>query len=122
MKIIYTLITTLFGLFMAMMGLNKFLPFIEQGEMPPKSMEAIELLTTACWVMPLAGVVELLAGVLLMIPRLKNIGAIMIFPVLVGILLFNLKSESSFTPMTIGLLLINLWMLWENRERLKELF
>jgi len=52
-----------------------------------------------------------------MITKFRALGAIIIFPVMVGILLTNVFIAPSGLPMALVLLAINLWIIFENREK-----
>jgi len=69
------------------------------------------------WLMPLIAVAEIVGGVLFMVPKFRALGAIIIFPIMVGILLTHLLIAPSGLPMALVLLAINLWIIFENREK-----
>jgi len=69
------------------------------------------------WLMPLVAVAEIVGGTLFMIPKLRALGAIIIFPVMIGIILTHIFLEPSGLPLALVLLAINLWVIIENREK-----
>jgi len=69
------------------------------------------------WLMPLVAVDEIVGGTLFMIPKLRALGAIIIFPVMIGIILTHIFLEPSGLPLALVLLAINLWVIIENREK-----
>ena len=73
------------------------------------------------WLMPLLGVVEIVAGLLFMIPKFRALGAIMIFPILIGILLTHIFTDTSGLPVALVLFAINIWVIIENREKYKHM-
>jgi putative oxidoreductase len=72
---------------------------------------------TITWLMPLVGFVEILGGILVMIPKTRALGAIVLFPVVIGILLTNTITEPSGLAMGLVVLVIDLWLIIENREK-----
>jgi putative oxidoreductase len=52
-----------------------------------------------------------------MINKFRALGAIIIFPVMIGILLTHIINAPSGLPLAIILLAINLWVIIENREK-----
>lgn len=69
------------------------------------------------WIMPLVGVVEVVGGILFIIPKLRALGAIVVFPVIVGILLTNIVNVPDGLPIALVFLGINLWVIYEHREK-----
>lgn len=99
-------------------GLNKFLHYIPT---PPDLPEDLAKFNAAMmgvsWLMPLVGLVEIVGGVLYTIPRTRPLGAIMLFPILIGILLTHLTVAPAGLPMAVVLLVINLFVIYENRQK-----
>jgi len=116
-KILFV-ICLLFGLLMINGGLDKFLHYMPMPKDMPESMiKAFTALTAITWLMPLVGFIEILGGILFIIPKTRALGAIVIFPVVIGILLTNTVTEPSGAPIALVVLAINLWVLFENREK-----
>jgi hypothetical protein len=66
--------------------------------------------------MPLVGAVELLGGLLFIIPKTRALGALIIFPVMVGILIISIIVPSGL-PMVLPFLAVLLWVMYENRKK-----
>ena len=116
-KILFVL-SILFGLMFINSGLNKFLNFMPVPEDMPESLtQLIAALTEIGWLLPLVGVVEIVAGLLFMIPKYRALGAIMILPIMVGIMLTHTITDTSGLPVALVLFAINLWVIFENREK-----
>ncbi len=84
-KITFVL-SLLFGLFFINAGLDKFLhymPMPKEG-ISPEMMKAMTGMMAITWLMPLVGVAEVLGGLLIIIPKTRALGALIIFPVMVG--------------------------------------
>ncbi len=121
MKIVKTVVSALFGLMFANAGLNKFLNYMPMPEMTPEQMKLVEAFMKLSWLMPLIGVVELVGGLLFIFPKTRALGAIVILPVMVGIILHNAVFEPSGLAIALPLFLINLWMIGDNWNKYKPM-
>jgi len=120
-KILFV-VCLLFGLLFINAGLDKFLHYMPMPKDLPESM--VKLMTAFMqinWLMPLVGLVEIIGGVLFIIPRYRALGAIVILPILVGILLLNIFNAPSGLPLVVILFAIHIWVLFENRAKLTPL-
>lgn len=115
---IFTVATVLFALMFINGGLNKFFNYIPvPPDMPAELVKDNAALMEVVWLMPLIAVVELVGGVLLLVPKFRALGAIILFPIMVGILLLHATVAVSGLPLAIILTGILSWILWENREK-----
>lgn len=123
MKIIKLIISLLFGLMFINAGLNKFLNYMPMEKPTPEQMELFAAFEKIFWLMPLVGVVEIVGGLLFIFPKTRALGAIVILPVMVGIVIHVFTMDKSPMGMSIAgvLFLINLWMLIDNKEKYKAL-
>lgn len=111
-------ICLLFGLMFINGGLNKFLNYMPvPKDMPEKMMNHMGAFMEIGWLIPLIAVAEIIGGVLFIIPKYRALGAIIIFPIMIGIMLTNITVAPSGLPIAIVLLIINLWVIIENREK-----
>ncbi|MEE1961229.1 DoxX family protein [Allomuricauda taeanensis] len=116
-KIIFVL-SLLFGLMFLNAGLNKFFNYMPAPDDLPESMlKVVEAFNTIGWLMPLVGIFEIIGGILFIIPKTRALGAIIIFPIMVGILLINTVNMPSGLPLAAVLFVINLWVIYEYREQ-----
>ncbi len=116
-KILFV-ISLLFGLMFINSGLNKFFNYMPvPKDMPENMMSVIGAFMQIGWLMPLIAVVEILGGVLFIIPKYRALGAIMIFPINLGILLTHTVNLRSGIPIALILMAVNLWVIIENREK-----
>lgn len=69
------------------------------------------------WLLPLVGAAEIIGGNLFIIPKTRALGALVIFPVMVGILLTHIITMPSGLGLALVLMAINLWVIYENREK-----
>lgn len=110
----------LFGLLMLNAGLDKlfhYMPPPEPGQMPQAGLDLIENFKQALWLMPLIGTVEIIGGILFIIPKTRALGAIVILPITVGILLTNIVQVPSTLIIAVIVLAINLYVIYDNREK-----
>ena len=115
---ILLVLSGLFGLMFINSGLNKFFNYMPMPEDLPESMLKVnEAFMTIGWLMPLVGFVEVIGGILFIIPKTRALGAVVIFPIMVGILLVHLINAPATLPVALILLAINLWVIYENKDK-----
>lgn len=117
-KKILFVISLLFGLMFINSGLNKFFNYMPvPKDLPENMLNVMGAFMEIGWLIPLIAVVEIIGGILFIIPKYRALGAIMIFPVNVGILLTHTVNLGSGIPIALILMGINLWVIIENREK-----
>jgi putative oxidoreductase len=116
-KITFVL-SLLFGLFFINAGLNKFFNYMPAPEkMPEQLMKVMGAFMEIGWLMPLVGVAEVVGGILIIFSKTRALGAIIVFPVMVGIVLTNTVTDTSGLPITLPFLAILLWIIYDNRAK-----
>lgn len=121
-KILFV-ISLLFGLMFINSGLNKIFQYMPMPkDMPESMMKVVEAFGAIVWLMPLIAVVEIIGGVLVIIPKYRALGAIMIFPIMIGILLTHIFNAPSGLPIALILLAVLTWIMIENRAKYASLF
>lgn len=121
-KVLFVL-ALLFGLLFINAGLDKFFHFMPMPkDLPEKMLKAFDAFTEIGWLMPLVGIAELLGGLLIILPRTRALGALIIFPVMVGIALTNIVQDQRSLPLVLVLSAILLWIMYENRAKYLPLF
>lgn len=86
-------------------------------DLPEGMMKLMTAFMTIGWLMPLIAIAEIVGGVLFIIPKYRALGAIIIFPVMIGIILTHITMAPSGLPMALALFAINIWVIIENREK-----
>ncbi|MGV3612167.1 MAG: DoxX family protein [Fluviicola sp.] len=120
-KILFV-VSLLFGLMFINSGLNKFFQYMPMPkEMPAELLKVMEAFTTIVWLMPLIAVIEIIAGVLVIIPKYRALGALMMLPIMVGILLQHIVYAPSTLAIPLVLFVILIWMLVDNREKYRSI-
>ncbi|MFM2213073.1 MAG: hypothetical protein RL427_336 [Bacteroidota bacterium] len=121
-KILFVL-CLLFGLLFINAGLDKFFHYMPMPkDMSEEMKNAFFAFVALDWLLPLAGVAEIIGGILFIIPKTRALGAVVIFPLMVGILLTNTVTDTSGFPIAAVLMAINLWVVYENRAKYAPMF
>ena len=121
-KILFV-VSLLFGLMFINAGLNKFFNYMPMPkDMPESTMKVMTAFNDIGWLIPLVGVVEIIGGILFITNKYRALGAIIILPVMVGILFTNIFNAPEGLPIALVLTLINIWAILDNRAKYKPLF
>ena len=116
-KILFV-VSLLFGLMFINSGLNKFFNYMPMPkDMPESLMKLMQTFMQITWLMPLIAVAEIVGGILVITSKYRALGAIIIFPVMVGILLTHIINAPSGLVIALVLFAINLWIIIENRAK-----
>ena len=116
-KILFV-VSLLFGLMFINSGLNKFFNYMPMPkEIPAELLKIMGALMTITWLIPLIAVAEIVGGILFITNKYRALGAIIIFPVMIGILLTHLVNDPSGLPIALPLFAINIWVIIENRSK-----
>lgn len=116
-KILFVL-SLLFGLMFINSGLNVFFNYMPPpADMPEDTMQMFTGTMQIKWLMPLVGAVQFVGGVLFIIPRFRALAAVIISPVMVGIMLTHLTIAPEGLPIALPLFAILIWVIVENKEK-----
>ena len=118
---ILMVLCALFGLGMIIFGANKFYPFMPMPELTEQQKIIFGAFGTIKWLMPLIGITEIVGGLLIAIPKTRALGAIVILPVIVGIIVHNLTFDPSQLAIPAIFAIINLWTIADNTDRYKAM-
>ncbi len=111
-------VSILFGLMFINSGLNKFFNYMPMPEnMPEKMMKVMMAYMEIGWLMPLIAAAEITGGILFITSKYRALGAIIIFPVMTGILLTHIITAPTGLPIALVLMAIEIWVIIENREK-----
>lgn len=123
MKIVKFILCLLFGIMFINAGLDKFFHYNPTPQLTEAQMKIYAAFGEIGWLLPLVGAVEVIGGLLFIFPKTRALGAIIIFPVLVGILIHNVYRDPSNVGITISavLFIINIWIIIDNKEKYKNL-
>jgi hypothetical protein len=120
MKYASTAAGAVLGLLFIIFGLNFFLKFIPipvppEGTPPALFMGALY----ATGYLAFIKVLEILGGVLVAIPKTRNLGLLVLGPIIVNILCFHIfltKGATLIDPMNILVSVLALFLLWSGRK------
>lgn len=116
-KILFAL-SLLFGLVLINGGLNKFLNYMPVPDNLPEALvKDNNAIMEISWLLPLIGFAEVLGGLLIIFPKTRALGAIVVFPVMVGVLLTHVFVEPSGLPVALVIWAVLLWIIYENRKK-----
>ena len=111
-------VSILFGLMFINSGLNKFFNYMPMpNDIPEGLMKLMSAFMQIGWLLPLVAIVEITGGVLVILPKTRALGAIVILPIVVGILLTHAINAPSGLPVALILFAIELWIIIENRAK-----
>ncbi len=117
---VFMVVRILLGVFVLVFGLNKFLDFIPMEEM---SADANTYFTglTLTKTMVLVGIVEIVAGLALIINKFGALMAIILMSISVNAVLFHATLEPGSIPGALALLVLNLIVLYGYKDKYKDL-
>lgn len=124
---LYLLLSIVYGGMLASTGINKLLPkqskILAMPEMLPEAKKTIRALVESGWIWDLVGITQIIGGLILIHPRLRALGSIILLPVNIGIFLFHVIEDApERIPMTVVILVINLLFIYIERRKYKPLF
>lgn len=115
---ILNILSIVFGLLLLNGGLAKFFQYMPAPtNLPAEVVKDNAALMEIAWLMPLIAVAELIGGLLIIYPRTRALGALVVFPVMVGVLLVHMFVDTSNLPIALVIWAILLWILFDNREK-----
>ena len=122
MKKISNVLSVLFGLFMLNAGPNKFFNYMPVPDDMSEAMKAfMEALLSVGWIFPLIGAVEVIAGLMIVMPKTRLAGALAMLPISVGILLTNTCTDPSGIVIGIVVFVVNIGLMLYHKDQLCSL-
>ncbi len=115
---ILNILSVVFGLLLMNGGLAKFFPYMPPPpDLHPELVRDHAALEEILWLIPLIASAEILGGLLILFPRTRALGVLVVFPVLVGVLLTHIFVDPSqlITALVIWAMLI--WIILEERRK-----
>lgn len=117
MKIVKAILCALFGLMFINAGLDKFFHYMPVPPMEGEILKVGEAIMRIKWLLPLVATIEILGGLLFIFPKTRALGAIVILPVMVGIVLHNATYMPAGLMIAGVMFLINLWIIVDNWKK-----
>lgn len=107
----------LVGLAMVVFGLNKFLNFLPMPEMPQAVQELFNHYMGIGWLLPLVAIVEIVGGILLVWPKTRALGAIVLLPIIVGIVAHHFHLGDLWQGPVPVFLIVILWAIIDSKDQ-----
>lgn len=85
-------------------------------EMPEQAMKMFTAMQAISWLMPLLAAFEILGGLLFIIPRVRALGAVILTPIIIGIVAHHAVSDGALI-LPLVMLAIHIWVVIENKEK-----
>lgn len=114
---ILLVLCVLYGLMMFNSGLNKFFNYMPAPPPTEEQMQIFGAMITLKWLMPLVAIVEIIGAILIIIPKTRALGALIMLPVLVGIIVHHLTFDVAGVGIGLILFAINTWIIIDNKEK-----
>lgn len=114
MKIAVTICRLLLGLVFLVFGLNGFLHFIPNVQMPDGAIAFVTALARSGYMMPLLFSAQVVAGVLLLSGFFVPFALAILAPIIVNIFLFHIFLAPDGIPLAIVVVAIELFLVWAN--------
>lgn len=121
MKIVKNILCVLFALMFINAGLDKFFHYMPVPPADEAITKLYEAIGTISWLMPLVGTVEVVGGLLFLFPKTRALAALIILPVMVGILVHTATFFPSGLLIVILMFVVLLWVIASNWNRYKIL-
>ena len=118
MKIVKTILFVLFGLLLMNGGLSKFLHYMPVPEgLPEELVKDNAAFAEISWLMPLVAIAEIVGGLLILFPKTRALGVLVVFPVMVGVLLTHLTVAPEGLIIALVIWAFLLWAIFDNRHK-----
>ncbi|RZJ82126.1 MAG: DoxX family protein [Flavobacterium sp.] len=85
--------------------------------MPESLVKAMTAMMEISWLMPLVAIAEILGGLLIIFPKTRALGALIVFPVMIGIILTNTVTDTSGFPIAAVFAMVLFWIIYDNRAK-----
>lgn len=109
----------LLGLIFLVFGLNGFFNFLPMPPMPERAAAFGMALMQSGYFLPMLKSIEVLSGALLILGLYAPLGIVMLFPIVINIFLFHFFLAPEGLPMAIGILAVELYLIYAYREAFK---
>jgi hypothetical protein len=111
----------LLGVIFVVFGLNGFVPFLPQPEMPQAAMAFFGALAATGFMLPLLFATQVVGGVLLLLGMVP-LGVLVLTPVIVHIVGFHLFLAPDGLPFAIVVAALGVFLAWAYRRAYRSLF
>ncbi len=105
----------LLGLIFVVFGANYFFNFLPQPPMNEQAGAFIGALIASGYLFPFMKIVDIAAGIMLLAGRFVPLALVLLAPIVLNILFFHVFLDSSGMPMTILIVVLELFLAWAYR-------
>ena len=121
MKKVTLIISILLGLMLIIFGLNGFLQFMPMPEMADPGQQFIGALMQTGYILAIVAIVEILAGILILINKYQALALIVLFPILLNAFLFHLFLDIQGIGASVFALILTIYLLINHKEKFSAL-
>jgi len=121
MKTAVLIARILLGIIFVVFGLNGFLPFLPQPEMPQAAIAFFGALAASGFMLPTLFATQLVGGALLLLGMVP-LGVVILAPVIVHIVEFHVFLAPGGLPLAIVVAALALFLAWTHRWTYRPLF
>ncbi|MFC7522426.1 DoxX family membrane protein [Parapedobacter sp. GCM10030251] len=112
---ILTVFSAIFGLLLLNSGLDKHFHYMPIPEgLPEEVVKDNAAFMEIGWLLPLIGLAEIIGGLLIIFPKTRALGALIVFPVMVGVLLTHILVAPEGLPVVLVIWAILIWIIIDN--------
>ena len=115
------IVRILLGLMLVVFGLNKFLQFMPMPPMPEAAGEFMGALVKSGYIMVIVAVVEIVAGILLLVNKFQPLALVVLFPILLNAFLFHLFLDIAGIGGSAVALAMNVFLMFANKVAYSEI-
>lgn len=121
MKIVMTILRFVLALALLFFGGNKLFHFVDPPAVPEAAQAYWEVMEGATLTMKLVGIVELLAGLSLIFKKYSALMMLILMSVSVNVIIYHIGVDPGSLGMGIVLIVLNVLMIYDHRDKYKEL-
>ncbi len=115
---ILNILSIIFGVLLINGGLAKLFQYMPTPtNLPEAVVKDNAAMMEISWLMPLIASAELLGGLLIIFPKTRALGALVVFPVMVGVLLTHLFVDTSNLIMALVIWVVLIGIILDNKEK-----
>ncbi len=115
---ILNILSVVYGLLFINGGLAKLLKYMPTPtDLPEAVVKDNAALAEIVWLMPLISCAEILGGLLIIIPKTRALGALIVFPVMVGVLLHHIFVDPKNIVMALIIWILLIAIIINNKEK-----
>ncbi len=121
MRLAVTTSRSLLGLIFVVYGVNYFIPFVALPATSPEGTALLDAFTATGFFLPLLRITQLVAGTALLMNRYVPLALVILAPIVLNIVLYDIFLDLAGLPMGILLLVLQSFLGWaycEDYERL----